>query len=198
MAHALHKLSCKMDKYPILLCVLLAFLLCEIATAIEDQTVTENAKGTDVVRAVLTKLESCERYKLTDHRLLRRIAYVETMDQQVPTGGLWALSRNNFNLINQTMMKQWLVSSCRGLLNNNDRLIALVVRDLYPSTNIPIVSGLAASLYLHYLTTVEGLAIPLASDIEGQATFWRNNYNNFGDKAVFEERVVALEEKEGK
>ena len=186
------------DRVPrLLLRVLLAFLLCEISTAI-DETVTENAKGTDVVHAVLTKLESCEKYELTDHRLLRRIAYVETMDQRVPTGGLWALSRSNFNLINQTMMQQWLVSSCRGLLNNNDGLIALVVRDLYASTNIPIVSGLAASLYLHYLTTERGLAIPLASDIEGQAIFWRNHYNHSGNKTVFVERVAALEEKESK
>ena len=185
------------DRVPrLVLRVLLAFLLCEIATAIVDETVTENAKGTDVVRAVLTKLESCERYNLTDHRLLRRIAYVETMDQQVPIGGLWALSRSNFDRINQTMMKQWLNSSCRGLLNDNVPLIEHVVnRDLYASTKIPIVSGLAASLYLHYLTTARGLAIPLASDIEGQATFWRNNYNHSGNKTVFKERVAALESK---
>ena len=179
----------------LLLRVLLAFLLCEIATAI-DQTMTENARGTAVVHAVITKLESCERYNLTDHRLLRRIAYVETMDKQTPPGGLWALSRNNFNLI-KTMMKQWLTSSCRGLLD--DQVIEHVVnRDPYASTKIPIVSGLAASLYLQHLTTAEGLAIPLADEIEGQATFWRNHYNHSGNKAVFEERVAALEEKESK
>ena len=140
-----------------------------------DKTIVQNEGGRKVVHAVLTKLEACQDYNLTDHRLLRRIAFVQTGDNGTRDGGIWALDEAKIDLVSD-MMREWLNSSCRGLLNHNQSLINDILRNLTASTNIPIVSGLAASLYLQYLTTEGDLSIPLAGDIEGQARFWHEHY----------------------
>ena len=140
-----------------------------------DKTIVQNEGGNQVVHAVLTKLEACQGYNLTDHRLLRRIAFVQTEDNGTHVGGIWAVDEAKVNLVSD-MMREWLNSSCRGLLNHNQSLINDILRNLTGSINIPIVSGLAASLYLQNLTTMENLSIPLAGDIDGQAGFWYRHY----------------------
>ena len=149
-----------------------------------------------MVHAVLTKLEACQDYHLSDHGLLRRIAFVQTGDNGTHDGGIWAVNEAKVNLVSD-MMRDWLNNSCRGLLNHNQTLIDNTLRNLTASTNIPIVSGLAASFYLQHLITVRGLVIPLAGDIDGQARFWyKYYYTSDGpmNVAVFTREVNRMEE----
>ena len=177
--------------------LLLAVIFTGISCTELDRTVLEGKRGRAVVHAVLTKLDSCEVNNLTDHRLLRRIAYVETTDRFIPAsgGGIWAVKQSHLEVVSHTL-REWLGHSCRHLLNNINTLIQRVLLDPYGATNIPMVSGLVASLYLRNLTLSRGEVIPLAGDIPGQAKFWSEYYNNDSTK-TFTRIVESLEKKEG-
>ena len=177
--------------------LLLAVIFTGISCTELDRTVLEGKQGRAVVHAVLTKLDSCEVNNLTDHRLLRRIAYVETTDRFIPAsgGGIWAVKQSHLEVVSHTL-REWLYHSCRHLLNNNNILIQRVLLDPYGATNIPMVSGLVASLYLRNLTLSRGEVIPLAGDIPGQAKFWSEYYNNDSTKN-FTRIVESLEKEEG-
>ena len=55
---------------------------------------------------------------------------------------------------------------------------------------MPLYSGLAARLILSNVAE----SIPLASNVTGQASYWRRNYNTTGDEAGFIADVAALQE----
>ena len=165
-----------MSKLALRLGILVCASLCLPVTQAEmDQTLQPNANGSAVVHAVITKIDTylsvpaCEGRAgsiESNHRLLRRIAFVETEDGAtgVPAGGIWAIKEEHFNLI---------VSSIHDM-NNYCISPKLDIDINYDKTNLPLLSGLAAHLYLQKISTK--IPIPLAENIAGQALFWFNNY----------------------
>jgi hypothetical protein len=55
----------------------------------------------------------------------------------------------------------------------------------------PLVSGLAARLYLHYNSRADTNGIP--RDIVGQATFWQTYYRTTGNPQEYIDKSNALE-----
>ena len=128
-----------------------------------------NETGSVVVQAVLSKLHSPP-ISMCDHRLLRRIALVETDNGTtgVPDGGTWALDEKKFNVV---------ASDVVGVFSNK---LCLDLHDTIPYELLrqPLVSGLAASLYLYNVENRENVSIPLAENIEEQAQFWIKHYHS--------------------
>ena len=136
--------------------------------------------GSDIVQAVISKLHSLQ-ILTCDHHLLRRIALVETNYGMKDTdGGIWALSKSKFNIVS---------SDVNEVLRNK-----LCVN--WTAGKQPLVSGLAASLYLNYLEKSKNVRIPLAINIEKQAEFWFQYYHSRKLTAeYFVEKVKANESK---
>ena len=79
----------------------LAIAIAATALAV-DFTIEEDAVGTDVVLATISKIETSGIFP-SDRRLLRRIAHVETDDGTTPDptreplpGGIWKVGEENF------------------------------------------------------------------------------------------------------
>ena len=163
-----------------------------------DLTVESFAAGTDVVLATISRLESAQIFP-SDSRLLRRIASVETDDGlRLPTslaqGGIWNV---NNSLFEQTLTDE--------MLSEKRTEIAASFPDLgywgevvWEDLSKPLWSAMAARLILFLPVVTNTSEIPSASDVAGQATFWKNFYNDDGDTAEFERKVQELIEEESK
>ena len=129
----------------------------------EDLTLQDGAIGSEVVEMVLAKISGMPEFN-SDHRLLRRIAYVETNDgtNGVPLGGIWAVDEWKLSVV---LTAPELVELRVKIDQELD--IGLECSPL----SKPLVSGLAAHLYLHYLEMVKNATIPSAADIEQQAQY---------------------------
>ena len=158
-----------------------------------DLTLVPNASGSDVVKAVVSKIETARLFP-TDHRLLRRIAYVESLDGEDTRafrdgyhGGIWQVNR-------ATLIDTQNLSAHPGLDSLYDKVQAYFGIDwrfvTWEDLRMPLYSGLAARIYLW---SVGG--IPLAGEIDAQATYWRTSYN--GTAKDFATLVKALEKDEG-
>ena len=79
----------------------LAAFLC-VSKAV-DTTLHDGATGSDVVQAVIAKLDASRIAFRDDHRLLRRLAFVETADGadsgSSTTRGLWGLDKDKLDLV---------------------------------------------------------------------------------------------------
>ena len=169
-----------------------------------DRTVEVNAVGSDVVQATISKIEDAEIFT-SDKRLLRRIAYVETADGESPPssgndGGIWNVTFEDFQL---TQNNQEL-ASLRQTINNifNDVFISTInlpnwERSTYEDLNRPLWSALAARLLLIHIAE-KSVDIPIASNISGQAKFWKTYYNEAGDVEELINDVEQLERTESK
>ena len=155
-----------------------------------DQTLDDGANGSSVVEMVIAKISNIFD---SGHRLLRRIAYVETNDgtSGVPPGGIWAVDECKLSVV---LTAPELVELHVKIDQELD--IGLECSPL----SKPLVSGLAARLYLHYLEIVKNVTIPSAADIEQQAQYWHNYYYSGEELTAeyFEERVTELENEEGR
>ena len=131
-----------------------------------------NANGTNVVQRVVSKLHSLQLVTCNSYRLLRRIALVETEDgtrMQPNHGGIWALDKSKF--INIKKDVEELVRTKLCLAGNENTPYAFLDQ--------PLISGLAASVYLTYLENNRNIRIPLAGYyIEEQAQFWKDYYHS--------------------
>ena len=165
-----------------------------------DSTLDSEATGADVVHAVITRLSTCNltKFNYSDHRLLRRIAYVETRDGNRPLAdsvqlyGIWAVSTIALHTLNKSLSGVNIEERC-GYLNSPDcSLSSLSLRCLRK----PLYSGLIAKLYLHSYEP----QIPLSDNITGQAPFWVKHYRGMlqGRKPkTFVKAVKALNLLEG-
>ena len=170
----------------ILLQILLITALWHIATPCRPDNETifligDDRHGSDVVQAVISKLHSVQ-ILTCDHRLLRRIALVETNDGTagVPDGGIWALDERKFNVIASEVDKELSNKLCLNKTGGTP----------YTFLGKPLISGLAASLYLVNITA--NASIPLAENIEQQAQFWIKHYHSRGLSAEdFVEQVKS-------
>ena len=128
-----------------------------------------SAKGADMVQKVVSKLHSLQ-IVTCGRCLLRRIAFVETEDgTRMNQGGIWALDESKFKII---------AIEVDEVLNSSK--LCLSVNDSTPYTilNRPLVSGLAAALYLNHLKNNTSVRIPLPGNIEEQAQFWKAYYTS--------------------
>ena len=123
--------------------------------------------GSEIVEAVILKLHSLQ-ILTCHHRLLRRIALVETEDgTSKPGGGIWALDVSRYSNITQEVKKAV-----------NTKLCLNVTGDIpYNFLKQPLISGLASNLYLNYLENNRSIGIPVARDIKKQAQFWNTYYH---------------------
>lgn len=163
-----------------------------------DETLNNEAVGSDVVHAVIAKLDASGLFD-SDHRLLRRLAFVETADGAMnhnlcsDDGGIWALQKLKLDLVLSAPELASIRSSTQFMFGVE---WAQVTKD---DMCKPFYAGLAARLYLAYIEiTTE--KIPFASNFEEQAQFWITYYhsNAGGIIAYFVEKVTLLEKQEGK
>ena len=148
---------------------------------------------------VLRRLDCSDVFEMDDHRFMRRLAYVETMDgaEMQGNGGIWNVLLHQLNVELTLVNNSVLEMVCQNLGVN----ITTVVRS--PGSvdlNITMVSGMVARFYLHFLVTVRNKQLPPAEDVSGQAAFWLSNYK-MNDRAAttshFTERVAELHCKNG-
>ena len=157
-----------------------------------DQTLEDGANGSDVVEMVIAKISKIFN---SDHRLLRRIAYVETDDgtSGVPPGGIWAVDESKL----KTVLTEPNLMELREKIDQEIEIEFGIITFNFLSK--PLVSGLVARLYLHYVEITENVKIPLAAAIGDQAQFWHTYYYNgtelSGDD--FTKKVRELEKREG-
>ena len=178
---------------------LLRFSLITAALCAVDLTLEDDAAGSDVVLAVIAKLDSSNVFD-SDHRLLRRLAFVENGDGINSTstefGGIWALEESKFNVLLTAPELQEIHLTIEQIIGI--KWSQVKTNDLRK----PFYSGLAARLYLYYLEITTTVRIPLAGNIKEQAQFWIAYYHSSTTSIklsldYFEERVTILEEKEG-
>ena len=158
-----------------------------------------STSGSEVVNKVLEIIE-CSGVFEHDHSFMRRLAYVETKDgtEGQGTTGIWnvtvqhlqamnylvVLGNTELSEVSNKICTELGVNILRALRNNKSQ-------DL----SNPLVSGVVARFYLHYVAVVNGQQIPPAEDINGQATFWKSHFKMNAETATvnhFKERVDEL------
>ena len=100
----------------------------------------------------------------------------------VPDGGIWALNESNFIAV---------ANEVDEVLNK----LCLAVSGSVPYHFLrkPLMSGLAAGLYLNHLENTLNFSIPLVGNIEEQAQFWIKYYHSRELTAdYFVEQVKSL------
>ena len=163
----------------------------------------DDANGSCVVEAVLKKLDKSRIFQ-QDHRFMRRMAFVETKDGRETVHenvtkchkrvGIWGMTQFFF----QTMKHEMRLVEFRELNT--------VVRDVCEAFGVnltgheklnlrnPLVSGIVARFYLHYLTIVADSKLPESK--KDQAAFWQSQYRLSKSPTLvvrFEKRVIELE-----
>ena len=179
------------------------FLLCIVASVLGhgrgvDFTLVPGTAGSDIVRAVISKIDALGIFP-TDNRFLRRIAFVESNDgssnetyRENYHGGIWQVNEDLFNETQDTSMYPELVL----LYDAIDLTFAIDWRlAMWEDLHKPFYSGLAARLFLSTI----GEDIPSSSDYFGQGNYWMQHYNPSGIPLEFVNDVIelALQEHEG-
>ena len=171
---------------------------------IVDKTLIKGANGSDVVEAVLSKLDTLEEIFGPDHRFMRRLAYVETRDgTEQDEGGIWGVDAPKIELIRETLNDP--ASLVYSELNEALHRIAVNehFQDVHSYLNVdqmdvPLCSGLAARLFLYYIQIHENVSIPLSGEVEEQADLWISHYHPYGDALYFLRSALSLEGRTGK
>ena len=155
-----------------------------------DLTLVAEANGTIVVQACLAKITQANIFP-SDNQMLRRIAHVETRDGSdsdtyTPTnsGGIWQLSQAKFTQTKGSNSQ--LTAPVNGISTNFGITWSTTV---WNDLRKPLYSALAARLYMLLIST----SIPLANNVNGQASYWVNQYtSSSGTTSEFTTAVNAL------
>ena len=154
-----------------------------------DQTVVPEASGEAVVEAVIARIRQAAIFS-DDRALLRRIAYVETRDGTDPrtyrtgyNGGIWQVDEDR---LLATRSAPELADERQQILFSFNIVWSSVI---WADLRQPLFSGIAARLLLSNVSQ----EIPLASEIDQQANYWKQHYNPNGTVQQFINDVVALE-----
>ena len=149
------------------------------------------ANGTEAVLLAIARIQQSGIFG-NDNQLLRRIAYVETRDGTLPDtfrdgyhGGIWAVNEVAFNRTKNTSANSRLPSKLMQIQHLGVFWEQVQWNDLRK----PLHSAIAARLVLFIASS----AIPSASDLEAQATFWKQNFNPSGETSVFVALSSSLE-----
>ena len=148
-----------------------------IMADIDDDILIPCARGTDVVLAVVKKIE-CTGIFPPENQLLRRIASVESDDgwdrktcRSGYQGGIWQVDKIGFMHTQDTR-------SHRNLLAKFEKIKKHFCIDwsevTWEDLRKPLYSGLAARLVL----SIEPTALPPAHQIRKQAEYWRDFYKS--------------------
>ena len=167
--------------------------LSSIATAISRSKLYQNeANGSEAVLLAVSAIHQSEIFG-SDNDLLRRIAYVETRDGNLPNtfresynGGLWAVDEDAFISTKNVVENPRLRSKIR-LIQQRLRINWLDVQ--WSDLRRPLYSALAAQIIIYNAPRF----IPPASDSIGQAQFWLEYYNRDGDITDFVTTSAELE-----
>ena len=172
----------------------LIFLFCVIAanvTATTDLTLVEGENGADVVTACLSKLQLSKIFK-SDNKIMRRIAYVETMDGldsagNMTDGGIWKLSFEKYERTKKL---------APSLLEKIKKLFGISWKDTtFEDLKKPFYSALGARLFLELVTE----SIPLSTDVLEQSSYWKEHYTSSNaTQKDFQKRTYTLNSKESK
>ena len=164
----------------------LCLLLGASAAVIDERIIEPGANGTSVVLLTVAHLQQTTVFA-DDNGMLRRIAYAETRD--------WTREGDNIWQVSEDALLQTQVSDHPTLTVKH----SLIFRELeidwvsveWPQLEKPLYSAIAARLVLFLAPE----RLPDASDIEGQALFWKRYYSPNGS---VEEFSGAAHELEGK
>lgn len=158
-----------------------------------DKTLQEGSSGSNVVRAVVNKIQNAFG---TDYQFLRRVAFVETRDGTEPGaylyGGIWQVDESYF--ID--------TKNITGLGNQSELIQAYKtvyekfkidwLSTKWSDLRIPLYSGIAARLLL--------ITVPksIPCDVPGQAAYWATYYSTSGTEEKFIQDVAVLANRESK
>ena len=172
-----------------LLRILILGVLAQVGVFATDGLILERgSNGTSVVLLTVASLQQTTVFA-DDNGMLRRIAYVETRDGTRPNENIWAVGRE---ALQQTQ------AADHPTLNVKHNLIS---RELdvdwraveWEDLQRPLYSAMAARLLLFLAPE----RLPDASDIEGQAAFWKRYYNTNGSVSDFAGAAYELEGRMG-
>ena len=173
------------------------FLLLRLASSQgQDLTTQVGAYGSSVVTATLSRIQQSGIFP-SDNQLLRRIAYVETRDGTDPEtyrdgydGGIWAVDLDLLEATQNTTQYQGLIDLHQNI-NSSFSIQWSSVQ--WSDLRRPLYSALAARLYTYTVSE----PIPISSEIESQAVYWRTYYNSLGNTSEFVALVNQLEAQRG-
>ena len=167
---------------------------CQDASQGTDLTGTVRANGSSATLQAVARIQQSGVFG-SDNGLLRRIAYVETRDgtseytfQDGHYGGIWAVDEDKFLTTQMTNSSSRLpikLQQIQEFLGINWTGVSMM--DLQK----PIFSALAARLVLF----LADRAIPPTSDLQAQAEFWVEYYDQMGDVSEFVSLSKGIEGK---
>ena len=169
------------------------FLFCSVECAV-DLTTVERTNGSAIVVASIAKISQASIFTDNDQHMLRRIAYVETRDGDDPdtyssNGGIWGVGESKYTATKNRSNSQLLqkLDEIRGTFKID------WLNTKWTDLRKPFYSALAARLYMLVITH----PIPLASDINGQGTYWANYFTSSNgtqsDYVASVNRLLALQ-----
>ena len=164
----------------------------------------DDASGSAVVEEVVHLIQNSNIFP-PDHGLLRRIAYVETRDGTNMTEntekdmnfkrvGIWGLAEYMLHNMRYQLKQHSSNKQYQTLTAKSERICEVFgvnVTSKNLNLRIPLMSGVAARFYLHYLTVLRNVILP--ESVSEQASFWESEYNINGNATTFEEDVMELE-----
>ena len=163
--------------YAIVLVTWLCSLFCPV-NCTADFTLVEGTNGSAVVEASIAKIAQSSIFTDNDQQMLRRIAYAETRDgadsdTYSSNGGIWGVGESKYSATKNTGSNSQLQQKVQGI-STNFGINWLTTN--WTDLRKPFYSALAARLYMLVITQ----SIPLASNINGQGTYWANYFTSSG------------------
>ena len=147
--------------------------------SVTDRTLEDGAVGLDVVEVTIKKIKDSQIFP-DDNGIMKRIAYVESKFGENSTvyghgqfGGIWMLNKVAFDQLtlnreNHQEINDKIYPALKDYFKIDFTEIS------YNKLREPLLSGIFARMFLHIINE----QIPEFSSIEGQAAFWRDNYND--------------------
>ena len=156
------------------------------AASVDDRILQPGANGTSVVLLTVAHLQQTTVFA-DDNRMLRRIAYVETRDGTRPSDNIWRVDQDA--LLRTQILEHPTLNVKQNLISQEFDIewTSVELEDL----KRPLYSAIAARLLLF----IAPERLPDASDIEGQALFWKTHYSENGSVAEFTGTAYELEGK---
>ena len=192
-----------MKPFQLLVCLALACFCCaqnngcSVNKSIQQPITGLN--GPELVNAIVRILECSGDFE-DDKMFMRRLAYVGTRDGAEGQGstGIWGVTEKHLGYMDFGLLGQR-----EDLSNLTDQMCnkygIYMRRALRKEEKLnlrdPLVSGVVARFYLHYVTVERGIQIPSAEDVNEQATFWFSQFRMNDGSATpqhFTRRVTEL------
>ena len=184
----------------VLVCLVLASccLVIHTSNGCPNQRQIFGTSGSEVVNQILDIIE-CSGVFEDDHSFMRRLAYVETKDgtEGQGTTGIW-----NVTVQHLEAMPYLVVLRNTELSDINDQIcteLGVHITRVMRSPNSqdlsnPLVSGVVARFYLHYVAVINDTQIPPAENISGQATFWKSHFKMNAETATTDHFTEYVDE----